>query len=543
MKHLFTFDTKTIFFLFFVYVTYIPLVHAQLGGTYSIGKTESDYATFAEAVNALQTQGISAPVTFEVQPGVYEEQINIAEINGSSNENYVLFESSTGDSTDVVIKSDNGYILNVSNTNGLIFKQMTFFNENPDNNSHIIIAGGDSLNNFLFEENVIKGTDHSTLMGIYLDGEDYNDQTINKIIDNQFIGGKTGIKADYHRGDSLIVKNNHFIDQIDHAIEFRWDNLLFESNYILSSSSKITSILLDAYDSKIVNNRIILKNGGIGGISNFLYTQTTIANNFITIQGNNPGMGIYLKSDARANIYHNNILITNLHPDALALKIEGPGESWNSQKNNNNIINNIFVNKAGNLLVDYEPLSISSSDYNVFYTTADTIGQFGDYDTFEEWRTKTKLDEHSLLVNPYFQSDEMLIPNNALLKSAGIEIPEVQYDIFGEPRSMPPDIGAVEFEPQGIDIQAEYLNVPDAPITPGEHDIKVGILNNSNAILNDLIIHWKINDLDSGTYVYNHSLSPLARDTFSIASFDFKENIELTTIHRRSFLNTTSYKP
>ncbi|SDD87609.1 hypothetical protein SAMN04488104_10941, partial [Algoriphagus faecimaris] len=75
----------------------------QLSGTYSIGAS-GDYFTFSDAVTALTTNGISGPVTFEVQSGIYTEQILLGAISGASETNTITFESQSGNSEDVIIQ-------------------------------------------------------------------------------------------------------------------------------------------------------------------------------------------------------------------------------------------------------------------------------------------------------------------------------------------------------------------------------------------------------------------------------------------------------
>ncbi|PKP22373.1 MAG: hypothetical protein CVU05_04100, partial [Bacteroidetes bacterium HGW-Bacteroidetes-21] len=76
---------------------------AQLNGTYTIGGTTPDYANFTTAVSALTSSGINGPVIFNVRNGVYNEQVSIGVISGSSAINTVTFQSETGDSNAVTM--------------------------------------------------------------------------------------------------------------------------------------------------------------------------------------------------------------------------------------------------------------------------------------------------------------------------------------------------------------------------------------------------------------------------------------------------------
>lgn len=66
---------------------------APLTGTKTIGGTSPDYATFTDALTALQLYGVgSGGVTFSVRPGVYSEQLVVLPISGTSMSNPVIFQ-------------------------------------------------------------------------------------------------------------------------------------------------------------------------------------------------------------------------------------------------------------------------------------------------------------------------------------------------------------------------------------------------------------------------------------------------------------------
>jgi len=78
------------------------MTFAQLNGTYTIGST-GNYTSFTAAVSALTSNGISGPVVFNIAPGIYNEQISITAITGSSTSNTVTFQSVNSDSSSVIL--------------------------------------------------------------------------------------------------------------------------------------------------------------------------------------------------------------------------------------------------------------------------------------------------------------------------------------------------------------------------------------------------------------------------------------------------------
>ena len=76
-------------------------IASQLCGTYTIGGTSPDFVSFGDAVSALNAAGVGCPVVFKVRDGVYNEQLKIFDVLGSSAVNTIRFESESGDSTKV----------------------------------------------------------------------------------------------------------------------------------------------------------------------------------------------------------------------------------------------------------------------------------------------------------------------------------------------------------------------------------------------------------------------------------------------------------
>ncbi|MCF8332174.1 MAG: hypothetical protein K9H84_06955, partial [Bacteroidales bacterium] len=127
-----------------------------LSGTYTIGGTGADYQDFSEALLGLSQCGINGPVTFNVNPGTYNEQLNIPVISGSSSTNTITFQSATGDSTDVTLKHNaaypgNNYLVKLESASDIAFKGMTF--EPEDSTLARAVVLKNNPENISFENN------------------------------------------------------------------------------------------------------------------------------------------------------------------------------------------------------------------------------------------------------------------------------------------------------------------------------------------------------------------------------------------------------
>jgi hypothetical protein len=136
---------------------------------------------------------------------------------------------------------------------------------------------------------------------------------------------------------------------------------------------------------------------------------------------------------------------------------------------NNALINTLYasgnsINKYG-VYCNSSNLPFSEINYNNYYCPDGNVGYFnGTIETLSEWRDITGDDLRSVYADPGFTSATDLTPNISLpnvwyLHGNGCQIPEINYDILGHPRSITAaggstDIGAYEFD---------HSNLPTPP--------------------------------------------------------------------------------
>ena len=359
-----------------------------LCGTYTVGGSGADFATFSEAVSVLNTAGISCPVIFKVRNGMYNEQFVIKAIQGSSPTNTVTFQSESGDSTKVVVQyggwpnitvqlKNAGYInfrgIGINGYQGLIFAERTH---------HINV-------------------EHCNLMG-----------------DNQVLGINTG-SHDIKISSSVLFGAEYAIS-LDNAKDIQiWDNVLNEQTgrAIYGSSSRNivieenrfnkiqTGVVLHyCINSVIRNNRFnILTQPGRENTGVYLsYSDSLSAcNNYINTVGNTPGIGMKMDNSSHTGIYFNSLNIANTD---IGQQSQG---LWMQTGDQNNIKNNIFnIKTVGTPVLIMPGTTGFSLDYNDYYSPSGLIGQYADinYKDLQVWRQTTGQDSHSLSENPFYTS-------------------------------------------------------------------------------------------------------------------------------------------
>jgi len=124
-----------------------------LTGTYTIG-LGGNYTTFTEAVDSLSSKGVSAPVVFNVLDGVYNEQILIGAITGSSTTNTITFQSQNSNPELAQLSFAastvaGNYVVSLEGASHLIFKNLKI--KATGTTYARTVRGQLTLNNLLFQ--------------------------------------------------------------------------------------------------------------------------------------------------------------------------------------------------------------------------------------------------------------------------------------------------------------------------------------------------------------------------------------------------------
>ncbi|SVE01258.1 uncharacterized protein METZ01_LOCUS454112, partial [marine metagenome] len=173
------------------------LLQGGLSGTYVIGNQGgADYNTFTQAASALQSQGVSGPVTFNVLSGTYNEYFTLSNISGTSATNTVTFQkyaSSTGDVTlsNTTSSSSYNYIIRLNGPDYVTFKNITFDRSVTTGSYGSIIRFDTGTSYITIDSCVFKGVDTNSSSSSYGIIYSYNYSQYNgvKIKNSTFTNG------------------------------------------------------------------------------------------------------------------------------------------------------------------------------------------------------------------------------------------------------------------------------------------------------------------------------------------------------------------
>jgi parallel beta-helix repeat protein len=505
-----------------------------LGGTYTIGGSNPDFATFAAAITALKNNGVCKPVVFNIRNGIYTEQVSIPQIFNTSDVNTITFQAESGNTADVSLRfsanTTHNYTLQLDGADHVIVRNITILSQNTTFGRVIDIRAGASYNQF--QQCVMKGAAVNSgidnLAVVYsLQSNQPESATYNSLAydndnsfrDNVIEGGSFGMwfSATGVGERNLIVQNNQFVNQSYHALYITGQKgVQIMANQINTASNQLS--FRGIYTDNANDNFIIAKN------TINLFTGTGIhvtnsrngilANNAISIGGNSIAYGIQVyTSSNNVGVLHNNINITSTHAtEGRCIQVVSA----------NAIVHNNILQNAGSGYAIHVTSGTVASDYNCFYIKGNALGFFNAvYATLADWQLATGQDAHSLVTDPLFTSTNDLHVNKALLKKAGIFHAEVTDDIDGQSRDNQPDIGADEFEPTGENAELLFVAQPKLPFAAGSYPIVAGIRNSGASTLTSLDISWQVNGVDQPVHHWTGSLATGNKDSVFLGNVNF----------------------
>jgi len=561
-----------------------------LCGVLTIGGVNPNFATFAQALYALNNYGVSCPVTFEVRSGTYNESVELSAFNGASAVNTVTFKPDAGatvtltsSSSDATLKISNAahYIFDGSNS-GTDSRDFSVINTSQGTNTAAVwlAAVNDSIT--IKNMNIAAGINSITsTFGIYLGGAtitttgtgNNNNITLhNNAIRRSYFGIYARSTAALQNSNLKITNNRIGSNNVSDYVLFRGVDIqganapLIEANTIfnLKVSTSVNNAGIDigqgVLNGKISKNRIhgIYSHSSTGygayGINISSGTSTSgieISNNFISdIQTVNysttstlwNAFGIRITGGSGYKIWYNSI---NLHGTIPPLNTNASMSAalivTVSSVTGMDVRNNIFANSTQGLsgskhyaVYVVSGTTFSEINYNNYFVSGPhgILGYNGtDLSTLQAWRTFTGKDLNSLNVNPAFVSPNNLHTFSTSINDMGTPIAGIVDDIEGTIRSTTtPDIGAFEFDPLDWDMSVvEVVSPVNYCYITGNEIIAVKVKNTGLNTVTSFNVSYTINNGTPVTEPFTGSLATDSTITFTFATTaDLSANVPYT---------------
>ena len=480
---------------------------AQLNGNYTIG-TGGNYTTFKDAVNALETQGVSGPVTFTVMVGTYNGPVLIGSIAGASATNTITFdgvdpntrhlEAVTNSSYSYVIRLNGADYIRIRNlhihatgsrgygvhlTNAADHNEITgcFIEVNATSTSSLCVpihasstsstsADGNWANYTLIENNRLSGGGY----GMRMNGPSSTNGAMNNRIINNTIENfdDRGIYFDYQQNGEIVGNRIEHRGTEDDAYGiyayYTSNGLKIEKNYVFVSNYGIYMYYCNRSGSNrgtLANNMIVLENWvtneDLYGIYSYYTKDMDIVYNSINLDGFDDHRGVYIygtsSSSLRStyNLRFQNNIIRILDGDSFYMYYIRYDDYFDA------ISNNVFWHEKG-------------SYYRYYYDGSTRYGMA----SLQSWRPADNQDSYE--IDPqYVSARDLHSFYSSNLWGKGTPVASITDDFDGETRdASTPVIGADEFELYPIDVGVTAITEPsgncagsaNSPLTVNIHN-------------------------------------------------------------------------
>lgn len=439
-------------------------LNTGLSGTYVIGAT-GDYLTFNEAVTEINTFGVCGPVIFDVEDGVYNEQIILGSVIGMDATNTVTFKSQSGDAALVTMSFASGavaenYVVALDEADYYSFEQMTIENTGATYGRVLDFRGGSDWNSFSDCHLISTSTTTSTNKCVIYSASgtnDNNDSFFNNVIE----GGSYGVywygSGTTSLSEGVVFEGNELLNNYYYGSRLYYvKDAVFTNNKTYGETTYTGSRFANYFyycdgSFQITGNEIYsLGTSGwyygiyLGQSDGAPSNRGMVANNMVQVgkPGNTSSMyGIYSTNSGFMDVYGNNVLVSEGGASSRAFYATSGGAT--------EVENNNFVNyTAGYGVYIQSSFSISKMNYNNIHSPGGNVGYFGSNQlTLADWQAASGYGANSMDIDPLYHSTTDLHVCADTLDGAGAAHPLVTVDFDNQARATTPDIGADEFSP------------------------------------------------------------------------------------------------
>jgi hypothetical protein len=502
-------------------------------GTITIGTTGT-FQSVNEVLDKLYLCGVNGDITLALEPGEYNESIELTNISNLMGSYHLTFTSTTHNAEDVKIVTNTvGFFL--SNANNLRIEALTV---DATEGKYGVHFAGACTNVVIRDCRLLLDTTLDYSHSIYpIYGFSVDIDSI-FIINNLLDGGYAGLKL--YPGTNIVFDSNTLTNQYRYGIDAEftsftkcsYNTFLSRTTNPIETSSYWYGIRMYSCRGDIVGNRIVQRSAGImtGHGIDLLYhyysgtTSGLIANNEIILI---TGDGISANTSGHADILHNSIYISNTNTSSVVSAgislYDGAG--------------NAFVIKNNNIVMGHPsayPIYVSTSisprgnfkgwdvNYNNYFAPT-YIGSVGasNYTSLSAWESAMKTDVNSVSVRPDFVDSSINLQWNSYKGLECVPVSKALVDINEQSRARVTVMGCYH----------NYVNMVNAKLTNvsqwggiyvGTTDtIKVQIANMAVTNITDATLYWSFNGGAPQSYTWNGNLGTRQSSILTLGTITF----------------------
>ncbi|WP_417602256.1 PKD domain-containing protein [Owenweeksia hongkongensis] len=475
------------------------VVMGQLSGAYTINGSSptggTNYQTFAAAVSALSTSGVSGAVTFNVAAGTYTEQVSIPTISGASTTNTITFKG-LGATTIITAAptSANLPIISLDSASHITIEDLKIVITGTDGWGIHFMSHADTntVTGCIIEGPAVSGiygiigSGSTTAVSVVQNNAEYLTIT-NNTIDGcdgsiQFIGKSGPLTTPSRKinyGTDITISDNVITNFMGKAVVISYyHNVTIQGNDMSTNATSCNGAasFWDAGDNVIFTGNKVYVNSDANNTRLVVYAMAPgngpageatmpgiISNNFLTYAGTNSTSptAILFRNKDNIKVYNNSIRLNNQGSGASCIWLDNSNaRSLDGIEIRNNIMmfensgsgqfiysgSNTIGSRFQNIVLDHNNYYAPSGYFSIDVPDGSGLTTFSSFAAYKAnaggWGTG------ALNVDPQFVSATDLHATSVAMNDSGAVISSITTDIDGDLRSTTyPDMGADEYAP------------------------------------------------------------------------------------------------
>jgi hypothetical protein len=436
-----------------------------MSGSYTIGGENASFASFAAAAFSLGLRGVNASTSLMVNPGTYEEAVELAEIPGAGEGSEIIFTSQQGGNVSLRSPLGNA-VLTLNGADHIVLSGIEIDALGACSQA-VLLKGGACSN--LFCHCTIQGSDSTnpSTFGVVVQTDSNNSNSFKELAISGFYtgialaeGSSPNARCTGNKIRNCTILNARYAIHIDNQTDCEISENDIQPGAPTSLAAPCYGVYVTslgyggsarvwgnhihhfADNSTLTTNRAVAVYCAAAGgalvevYNNFIYDFDNVAHLKIS--------AIYLSAGTN-HVWNNSILLGN--PPTTNETSGIYVSTGEAQVVQNNIVVSFDSTTSYAMLVNGG--SGLLSDYNDFFGTSSRFrtGRIisTDYANLTQWQS-TGSDTHSIAADPSFvSSTDLHLQGNSAVDARGIFLDSVTTDIDGDLRQNPPDIGADEY--------------------------------------------------------------------------------------------------
>ena len=517
---------------------------SKLAGNYTIGPN-GDFPTLNKALSIIDQCGMSGDVYFQLPTGVYTEALTIN--NCHIDAPFHLYVTSlAGHADSVVFRPKSGPVLSLSNSSGIVFRNITFDAEKLRTYCIQMTTGLDDIE---FSHCKMIGSDTNVASNLYATVYRASGTPVVtniRFIGNEILGGSYGV---YFYGSSSTVMNNHIVFDSNHIANYYYyggylyynNNLKFTHNRSDGARSGYNydyGCILYYNDTSLIDANIFRtydRNTYVYGLRvGYSKPATIVSNNDIVLHNNKTtsyGLSVYYEQGAK--IINNSVLVYGSATTQYGIYNYCGGTSYSAEIKNNLAVCNGTGTAYPYYLNSANYVSGFDVDYNCWWSPKN-VGYVGAAKTtLAAFQTSHPTAVHDMFARPEFKDSSVSLKLAAPTLFDCPRHSSVNQDLLGVHRDTVTTRGAyTKVVTKANGALTDLLDLPKVTEIKDTVYPRVVLLNSGIDTLTEATIRITVNGVVYGNDIaWKGSLASTETDTISLGMMRFNAGTNVISVY------------